>query len=53
MHLNKIIEFHQAIYNHAFSKRRDVQFELLDALISSDPVWSFPALTQAPVFRRA
>ncbi len=53
MHLNKLIALRQALYAHAFSKRRDAQFALLDALISSDPVQSFPALSQMPVFRRS
>ncbi len=52
-HLNKLIEFRQALYDHAFTKRRDAQFELLDALSSRDPVRSFPVLSQTPVFRRS
>ncbi len=49
---NKLIEFRQALYDHALTKRRDAQFELLDALTSSEPVCSFPDLSRAPVFRR-
>lgn len=51
--LNNLIEFRQALYDYGFTKRRDVQFELLDALLSSEPVRSFPDLSRAPVFRRS
>lgn len=51
--LNNLIEFRQALYASGFTKRRDAQFELLDALSSSDPVRSFPALSQTPIFRRS
>lgn len=50
--LNKIIEFRQTIYQQAFSQERDAQFELLDALTSSGPIYAFPELSLSPFFRR-
>jgi hypothetical protein len=51
-HLNKIIAFRQAVYEQAFTRARDAQFELLDALLLSPHVNSFPELSLSPVFRR-
>lgn len=51
-HLNNLIEFRQALYQHGFPRRRDAQFELVDALLLSPPIRSFPELSQSPVFRR-
>jgi hypothetical protein len=50
--LNKIIAFRQAVHEHAFTRARDAQFELLDALLLSPPINSFPELSLLPVFRR-
>lgn len=51
-HLNKLIDFRQAVYCSGFTKLRDAQFELLDALLLSGPLGSFPELSLSPVFRR-
>jgi hypothetical protein len=51
-HINKLNEFRQAIYAQGFKKRRDAQFELLDALLMSAKVGAFPELTLSLVFRR-
>ena len=49
---SKLIAFRQAIYQSGFTKRRDAQFELLDALTLTGPIRSFPELSCTPVFRR-
>ena len=49
---NNIIEFRQAIYDHGLTKAKDTQFELVDALLLSPPIRSFPELSLSPVFRR-
>ena len=49
---NNLIEFRQAIYSNGFSKARDVQFELVDALLVGAPIRSYPELSLLPVFRR-
>lgn len=51
-HINKLIEFRQALYQHGFAGLRDAQFELVDALLLSGPISSFPELSLCPVFRR-
>jgi hypothetical protein len=51
-HFNKIIEFRQAVYEQGLTKAKDVQFELLDALLLSQSIRSFPELSLSPVFRR-
>jgi len=50
---NKIIEFRQSIYDHILVKERDAQFELIDALLLSDHIQTFPAFSQSPVFQRS
>ena len=50
---SNLIEFRQAIYEHALTKARDAQFELLDALLLSPPIRAFPELSLSPVFRRS
>jgi hypothetical protein len=50
--LNKIITFRQAVYEQAFTRARDAQFELLDALLLSSNLSSFPELRLSPVFHR-
>jgi hypothetical protein len=52
MQLNKLIEFRQQIYDHALTKARDAQFELIDAVLSNRRITSFPELTLAAVHRR-
>lgn len=49
---NNIIEFRQGVYEQGLTKARDAQFELLDALLLSPPIRSFPELSLSPVFRR-
>ena len=49
---NKLIEFRQAIYDHALTQARDAQFELVDALLLSAPIHTFPELSLCPAFRR-
>jgi hypothetical protein len=49
--LNKLISFRQAIYK-CFTRAADALFELLDALLCSPGLLSFPELSGAPVFRR-
>ena len=41
-HINNLIEFRQALYQHGFTMLKDAQFELVDALLMSGPVRSFP-----------
>lgn len=50
--VNKLIEFRQAVHQNGFSRERDAQFELLDALTSSGAIYAFPELSLSPVFRR-
>jgi hypothetical protein len=50
--LTNLQAFRQAVYAHGLTRRRDAQFELLDALLWSGPTYSFAELSQAPVFRR-
>jgi hypothetical protein len=50
--INKLIEFRQAIYSHAMTARRDAQFDLLDALVTTGSVSSFAKLSQSDHFRR-
>jgi len=49
---NKIITFRQAVYQHGLTKAQDAQFELVDALLLSPAIWSFPELSLSPAFRR-
>jgi hypothetical protein len=49
---NKLIDFRQLVYEHFLDKERDAQFELVDAMLLSPSVDTFPALSQSPVFRR-
>ena len=51
-HINKIIEFRQALYEHVFRRRRDALFETVDALLLASPVTSFAMLSLDPRFRR-
>jgi hypothetical protein len=49
---NKLIEFRQTVYDQALTRARDAQFELVDALLLSAPVLTFPDLSRSPAFRR-
>jgi len=35
---NNLIEFRQAIYDQGFTKAKDAQFELMDALLVGQPI---------------
>jgi len=48
----KLIEFRQAVYEHGLIQARDAQFELVDALLFSPLIRSFPELSLSPPFRR-
>ena len=50
--LNILIEFRQAVYECAFTRRRDALFELLDALLLRGPTVSFPYLSLASTCQR-
>ena len=49
---NNLMAFRQAVYDQGLTRARDTQFELLDALLLSRPIRSFPELSLSPVFRR-
>lgn len=49
----RLIEFRQALYDTVFTRERDALMELLDALLLSPTVCSFPYLTLSPAFRRS
>ncbi len=49
---NNLIGFRQAIYAQGFTKAKDAQFELVDALLVGAAIRSFPELSLLPVFRR-
>ncbi len=42
---NNLIEFRQTVYHRALTRSRDAQFELVDALLLSAPIHSFPELS--------
>ena len=48
----KIVEFRQQFYQHALTGARDAQFELVDALLLSRTINSYPELSLSPAFRR-
>jgi len=50
--LNNLIEFRQAVYERGLLRARDAQFELIDALLLSGSIRSFPELSLSPAFRR-
>jgi hypothetical protein len=49
---NKFSEFRQQLYQHAFTRACDAQFELVDALLLSRVIRSYPELSLSPAFRR-
>jgi hypothetical protein len=51
-HINKIIEFRQAIHANGFGKQRDALIETLDAICLTGSLSSFPLLSLSKAFRR-
>jgi hypothetical protein len=51
-HINKIIEFRQAIYAYGLQHRKDALFEILDAICLNGHVAAFPQLSLDQVHRR-
>jgi hypothetical protein len=49
---NKLTEFRQAVYDHGLTRFTDAQFDLMDALLLSPPIRSFPELSLSQAFRR-
>jgi hypothetical protein len=49
---NTIVEFRQQVYSNAFTRARDAQFEIIDALLLSPVIRSYPELSLSPAFRR-
>ena len=49
---NELIGFRQRVYNEVLDRRRDAQFELLDALAGSGPIRSLAELSLSPLFHR-
>ena len=49
---NKLIEFRQAVYDHGLARFADAQLDLVDALLFSPPIRSFPELSLSQAFRR-
>ena len=50
--LNNLIEFRQGVYQQGLTRARSAQFELVDALLLSRFIRSFPELSLSPLFRR-
>jgi hypothetical protein len=51
-HINKIIEFRQAIHSDGFGKQSDALMETLDAICLTGAPSSFPMLSLCKLFRR-
>ena len=51
-HINKIIEFRQAIHAKGFSKEADALVEILDATCLTGAISSFPLLSLSKTFQR-
>ena len=51
-HINKIIEFRQAIHAHGFGKQRDALSEVVDAICLTGAISSFPMLSLCKSFQR-
>jgi len=49
---DKLIEFRQAVYDHGLTRFADAQCGLVDALLFSPLIRSFPELSLSPAFRR-
>ena len=52
LQISKLAEFRQAVYQNLFTRRKDAQFELLDALLLKDQITSFPMLSCSAAFTR-
>ena len=50
--LNKLIAFRQLLYTDGLEQARDAQFELIDAILTSDHIRSFVELSLSPLHRR-
>ena len=50
--LNKLIEFRQQVYANGLEQARDAQFELIDAILTSNHIRSFAELSLSPLHRR-
>lgn len=51
--LNKLSTFRQLVYENGLEQARDAQFELIDAILTSDKVRSFAELSLSPLHRRS
>lgn len=51
-HINRLIEFRQAIYAEGLLARPDALFEVLDALLATSASTSFAMLSQSERFQR-
>jgi hypothetical protein len=51
-HINKIIEFRQAVHTYGFGKQRDALSEMLDAICLTGSLSSFPILSFSKAFQR-
>lgn len=51
-HINKIIEFRQAIHSNGFGKQRDALSEVVDAICLTGSLRSFPLLSLSKAFQR-
>ena len=51
-HINKIIEFRQAIHANGFGKEQDALIETLDAICMTGAISSFPLLSLSKKFQR-
>jgi hypothetical protein len=51
-HINKIIEFRQAIHANGFGRERDALSEVLDAILLTGGLASFPMLSFSEAFQR-
>jgi len=49
---NRLTEFRQAVYDRGLTRFADAQFDLVDALLLSPSIRSFPELSLCPAFRR-
>lgn len=50
--LNKLIAFRQLVYDNGLEQARDAQFELIDAILTSNQIRSFAELSLSPLHRR-
>jgi hypothetical protein len=50
--INKLVEFRQDIYENCFTRRKDVQFELVDARLLKSQINSFHVLSYSSAYTR-